>query len=138
MSKRKKGPTSTENFAGRIVNQCNRMGIEAFIFHKATTGSTYIRFGDQRMASIRLGDHPGRERYRYKFNVRKDMKHFFREEDNGIVRFYVPMTDLGFKQLMKLIKQRWEVSRDWPQQYEYNPKPDFDRINALKRRENVW
>lgn len=136
MRKTKRGPTQTENFAGRIVNGCKKLGIEAFIFHKATTGSTYIRFNDQRMASIRLGDHPGRERYRYKFNVRKDVSRFKQEDDNGIIRFYVPMTNTGFFIIMKLIKQRWDISRDWPQRFEYNPKPDFSkkRVNPV----NVW
>lgn len=37
--------------------------------HVAQTGSTYLKFRDRRLGGIRIADHDGRRRYRYKWNV---------------------------------------------------------------------
>jgi hypothetical protein len=43
---------------------------------------------DERLGSIRIADHNGRSRYRYKYNIRFDIKRSYEEIDRGIKRFY--------------------------------------------------
>lgn len=58
--------------AERIISELKQKGVEAYIWHVAGSGSTYIRFEDNRIGSVRLADHKGREHLKYKFNVRTD------------------------------------------------------------------
>ena len=60
------------DIANKLLWELKRVSIKAYIWHKATTGSCYIRFKDNRIGSIRIGDHPGREHLKYKFNIRTD------------------------------------------------------------------
>lgn len=41
----------------------------AIKWHKANTGSYYIKFKDTRLGSIRISDHDSRTRYRYTYEV---------------------------------------------------------------------
>ena len=60
--------------ANKIIAELQKEGVTAYLWHKATTGSVYVRFEDPRIGSIRIGNHNGRDQYQYKFNVRSDMK----------------------------------------------------------------
>ena len=42
---------------------------EPYIYHKALTGSVYIKFPHWGLGSIRIGDHPGRNKYTYRWRV---------------------------------------------------------------------
>lgn len=44
----------------------------AYLYHEATTGSIYIKFPHWGLGSIRIGDHPGRKCYAYRWRVRTD------------------------------------------------------------------
>lgn len=66
-------------------------GIETYIYHVATTGSVYVKFTDERLRSIRIGNHNGRSKYRYKWNLRSDVKRHYTENDRGATRFYFNM-----------------------------------------------
>jgi hypothetical protein len=44
-------------------------GHGAYLFHSAATGSQYVKFSDPRIGSLRVADHTGREKYRYKWNL---------------------------------------------------------------------
>lgn len=51
----------------------------AYIYHEATTGSIYIKFPHWGLGSIRIGDHPGKQKYRYRWRIRADVpKSYFR------------------------------------------------------------
>ena len=64
-------------------------GIHSYIYHKAvTSNSVYVKFEDNRIGSIRLADHTGRGKYRYRFNVRSDIPESYTENDRGVLRYY--------------------------------------------------
>lgn len=44
------------------------------IWHRAATGSIYIKFPHWMLGSIRIGDHNKREKYKYRFEVRTDLE----------------------------------------------------------------
>lgn len=67
----------------------------AYIYHHATTGSTYVKFEDERIGSLRIADHPGRKRYRYRWNLITDgLDRPEKLNDRGINRWYYPAQDV--------------------------------------------
>lgn len=107
--------------ANKLVAQLNELGIESYIYHLATTGSIYIRFKDVRMCSIRLGDHPGKEKLKYKYNLRSDISHNHKRwlKDKDVWRFYLPLNQ--WKDIIPVLQERHKLIQTWPEsKYKYN------------------
>lgn len=94
-----------EQIAKDLIENLNNENLDAYIHHIAKTGSAYIKFKDERMGSIRIGDHDGRERYRYRFNLRSDISKRYVEEDRGIFRYYCPIHQINLL-LVDIMKRR--------------------------------
>lgn len=76
---------------------CDRLA-EFFIVHKycaTTTNSIYIKLDYGVANSIRVSDHNGIEKYKYKYNIRKDIEEKYDEVDGGYYRKYYPFRDIG-------------------------------------------
>jgi hypothetical protein len=56
--------------AETLLEKLSKWG--AYIYHEATTGSMYIKFPHWGLGSIRVGDHKGITKYRYRWRVRLD------------------------------------------------------------------
>jgi hypothetical protein len=67
--------------------------LEPYIFHKALTGSIYIKFKNENLRSLRIADHTGRKKYRYKWNLIIDGE-TREEKDRGIARYYYSDKDM--------------------------------------------
>jgi hypothetical protein len=102
---------SFKPLAQQLIKELNQHDLGAYLWSAATTGSCYIRFADSRMCSIRIGDHDGREKYKYKFNLRSDISKAYSEKDNGIIRFYFPINDTAG--LMAEVLKRKEAVMTW-------------------------
>jgi hypothetical protein len=105
-----------------IIDLLEMKGVPAYVHCEATTSSVYIRFADPRNASIRIGDHDGKSRYRYKWNVRTDKK--FRKRgrfgwmvDRGIWRYYTTADRID--EMVLLIAKRADLAKTWPKEYDY-------------------
>ena len=72
-----------------VLSELKPLG--AYIFHKAKTDSVYVKFEDKRIGSLRIGDHDGREKYKYRWNLRSDMVTERVIKDNHVRRFYFPI-----------------------------------------------
>lgn len=107
--------TPIEHIANRLLKLLNREGLGAYIWHKATTKSCYIRFEDSRLGSIRIADHNGREKYQYKFNVRTDISRSYIDREKW--RFYYIPEDID--KCVERIKLRKEQTKNWEKKYEY-------------------
>ena len=103
-----------------IIEELAKKGIKAYIWHTATTGSVYIRFEDNRMCSVRIGDHNGKKQLRYKYNIRSDItaKNKGWIKDNEIWRFYLPV-DLWEELIPVLIQRNKDVQKWPPARYKY-------------------
>ena len=111
-----------KTIAENVVKMLNSLNIQCYIWHLATTGSVYIRFDDVRMGSIRIGDHPGREKLKYKWNIRLDkVKEGWRKDDTW--RYYVRHNN--WKNIIPFIQKRAEEVKQWKEaKYTYT-KPAF-------------
>ena len=108
-----------EAIGKKLVLELNEIGIEAYIWHIATTGSVYIRFGDQRMCSIRIGNHRGRNKLRYKYNLRSDINREQWKKDGDIWRFYLKLEN--WKSLIPVLMDRHNQIQNWSEsKYKYN------------------
>ena len=113
--------------ADQLVIALNKHKLGAYIYHKANTGSAYIRFENPNLCSVRIGDHDGIERYKYKFNLRRDLRTQGWQKEDGVWRYYA-----GFNHIDKLIEavlQTRELRKDATCQREYNQKK-FLKENA--------
>jgi len=61
-----------------------------YIYHVSKYDSIYIKFQNEKLRSIRLADHSGREKYKYKWNL-NIVGSQRKEEDRGVLRFYYPV-----------------------------------------------
>ena len=64
------------------------------IYHLANTGSCYYKFDDERLGNLRLADHSGKSKYKYRWNLRLDLKKSETFKDKGKNRFYYTLADL--------------------------------------------
>lgn len=51
----------------RLLIELHDLG--AWTYHVAQWGSTYIKFADPQLGSLRISDHQGREKYAYRWNL---------------------------------------------------------------------
>ena len=64
--------------------------LNPYIYHESKNDSIYIKFENENIRTIRLADHRGIEKYKYKWNLH--ICGIKREEfDNGVKRFYYPV-----------------------------------------------
>ena len=62
---------------------------QPYLYHVALTGSAYIKFPHWGLGSIRVADHKGREKYRYRWNVdtrKSQWGTYKRFKDRGTLR----------------------------------------------------
>lgn len=86
------GKSFTRQLASRVLQDLEHLGAYVYCYAKASS-SVYIKFNDSRLRSLRIGDHPGRSRYRYKWNLRTDVE-TSRDIDGGVNRYYYHVADI--------------------------------------------
>lgn len=109
-----------ESIANKIVCELKEANVESYIWHVANTGSVYIRFKDPRMCSIRIGDHNGRDKLKYKYNLRNDLrlKKGKWVKDNNIWRYYSPLEK--WRELIPMLVDRKKKLENWEgKKYDY-------------------
>lgn len=97
--------------AHNLVDLLNMEGIPAYISNQAQTGSAYIRIKDcDTCRQLRISDHPGRPKYRYKFNLILSQLGVRSEEDDGITRHYYGVDSI--EQLVVDLKHEYESRKN--------------------------
>lgn len=61
-----------------------------YVYHISKYDSIYIKFENEQLRTIRLADHSGRVKYKYKWNLNIVGSKLV-EDDRGVVRFYYPV-----------------------------------------------
>ena len=86
---------SREFLQEELIFLLDEAGLEPILHCEAvTTDSFYIKFKDERLRSLRVGDHGGKKKYRYKWNLRLDMHKFEKTVKKGAVRYFYPIDQL--------------------------------------------
>jgi hypothetical protein len=93
------------------------------VYQSRHTGSTYIKFDDDRIGSLRVSDHPGRPKYRYRWNLLTAGEDGIREVQDGPVRrFFYPASIQHM---------------DWMIQHIRRYKASVDRSDAMRTHEVI-
>jgi len=82
----------TQLVIGCLLDELEDLGI--WIYHVSQHGSVYLKFEDESLRSIRVADHPGRQKYRYKWNLDLKDSKSKKVNDRGIVRNYYGIMDV--------------------------------------------
>lgn len=80
----------------KLILSTEEMG--SYIYHVSSWNSVYIKFKSPLMRSIRVSDHPGRRKYRYKWNLVNKYSGKKLIVDRGYNRYFY-----SFKDIDKLI-----------------------------------
>lgn len=76
-----------------VLGAMERVGLEPYVYVLALSGSCYIRFTEPRLRSLRIGDHNGRVKYKYKWNLRADCGNYVEKVEDGVKRFFYPILE---------------------------------------------
>lgn len=86
-------PASTDEVVNRLLRELADLGI--YVHNEAvTTSSRYLKFEDDRIGSIRVGDHPGKKKYGYRWNILLGSDGTRTEIDRGKKRWYYHASDI--------------------------------------------
>lgn len=77
-------------FECNVLGALKRASLEPRVYCLAISGSCYIKFAESRLCSLRIGNHKGIKKYRYKWNLRFDCKVYTKKNEDGVNRFYYP------------------------------------------------
>lgn len=82
----------------------------AYMYHEATTGSMYIKFPHWGLGSIRIGDHRGIGKYKYRWRVRTDMdknySKMFQQEKTLVTEVGIDKIDFLIHEFQEQAKSR--------------------------------
>lgn len=79
------------NLRDQVLKELKTLG--AYQYYSAASGSQYVKFKDPRLGSVRIGDHRGKEKYRYKWNlIAGGIRRSF--WDGNCLRYYFPIDEL--------------------------------------------
>lgn len=65
--------------------------LEPYKYHVSLNGSTYIKFDNANIGSLRISDHKEREKYGYRWNLRFDIKEKRIVDDRKYKQYYYPL-----------------------------------------------
>ena len=91
---------TTRNIVETLLRELK--SISPYIYHVSRWNSVYLKFQDKRLGSVRIGDHSGREKYRYKWNIEIGGETRIEYHD-GVKRFY--FADSNIPSFISRIKQ---------------------------------
>lgn len=89
----------------KVMEELEEFG--PYIYHEATTGSTYMKFNTDSLRSLRISNHEGRKKYKYKWNLYINDDHFDRRiSDGGVIRYFYHIDDLD-----EMLKHMYNYAR---------------------------
>lgn len=85
---------TTSDVTGRLLSELSDLGL--YVANQSiTTNSFYLKFADDRMGSVRVGDHKGKQKYAYRWNIWTDgIERSYKQVDRGINRWHYLVSDL--------------------------------------------
>lgn len=98
----------------QVLRRLKALG--ANLYHVSKFDSIYIRFRNKKLRSLRIADHDGREKYKYKWNlvIHGETR---TEVDKGIIRNYFNIEDIDMliEELMTISEKldSWNEFEAW-------------------------
>ena len=88
-----------------LISELKRLGFSIMRYHSMSTNSVHIKIDSGIAHSIRLSDHEGKKRLKYRYNVltNSKKKNPHRIKEGRLNRYYFPPTKDGLDILVGLI-----------------------------------
>lgn len=90
-----------------IMKMLYDAGLKPIFHKKAMSGSFYIKFGANIGGSLRIGNHPQRSRYAYRWNLREDIGNQYSKIKLDHFCHYYPFSDFE-RMVGDMIKEKNE------------------------------
>lgn len=109
-----------KQIAEDLILNLNDLDIECYIYYESRLkNSYYIRFEDARIGSIRISDHNGRDKYRYKYNIRADLNTTGQwQKIDGKWSFFI--STKNWTKMVDIILERTDYLKQWNSKTTYN------------------
>ena len=101
-----------KEIANLIIEELKKYDFVISTYYSYSTSSIYIKLDYGVANGIRIADHKGKKKYKYRYNVVNDLQKDYSEIDEGYERFYFRTTSI--KDLVAKI-----VSDKQAKQYKY-------------------
>jgi hypothetical protein len=102
-----------ETIANKLMVELKDSGIDCYLWDVSKGGSTYIRFVDPRMCTVRIANHDGINKFKCKYNIRTDLGLRDKKwiKDGDIWRLFMPLN--MWKDLISMLIERYNEVQCW-------------------------
>lgn len=118
----------TKLLAEYIVNELKRRGYVILYYEAKTSNSIYLKIDYGVGKSIRISDHEGIGKLKYKYNVRTDKTEYEEYTEDRVKRFFYPIFELD-----KLLNQ---IDRTKKEMLETYGESNYKKIMQKEKEEN--
>lgn len=91
-----------EEIFKQIVEELKKYDFIISTYHSCTTNSVYIKLDYGLANGIRIADHRGKKKYKYRYNVMNDLKEDYMAIDDGFERYYFMPSNIK-KMILKIV-----------------------------------
>ena len=125
----RKSEHDMEEVFKEIVKELKKHDFIISTYHSYTTSSIYIKLDYGVANGIRIADHKGKKKYKYRYNVMNDLEADYREKDCGFERFYYRP-----KHIKKMINQ---IIKDKENKIERYGIKNYLKYMEIEKKEKV-
>lgn len=120
----------------RIVEELKKYNFVISTYHSYTTSSIYIKLDYGVANGIRIADHKGKKKYKYRYNVMNDLEADYMEKDGGYERFYYRPKHIG-KMINKIVTDKEEKMKKYGigNYLKYMKKESHSKVNQRFKEE---
>lgn len=114
-----------------VVDECMREGIVVMRYDSITTNSVYLKFDDGVLGSMRISDHKGKKRLKYKYNL--TLGSYRKKHTEGChTRWYAPFRDIEILWQQVVDNRDTIIDRYGPYLYQDFMKKNRDTADRTK------
>ena len=121
-----------EDVFKQIIEELKKHDFVISTYHSYTTSSIYIKLDYGVANGIRIADHRGKKKYKYRYNVMNDLERDYSEVDGGYERFYYRPKHI--KKLVKKIVKDKELKLTRYGQANYLKYMEIEKEKKVNRR----
>lgn len=77
-----------EELFNQIIKELKKYDFVISTYHSYSTSSIYIKLDYGLANGIRIADHKGKKKYKYRYNVMNDLEKDYKTIDRGFERYY--------------------------------------------------
>jgi len=121
-----------EEIFKKIIEELKKYDFVISTYHSYTTSSIYIKLDYGVANGIRIADHKGKKKYKYRYNVMKDIEADYKEKDCGYERLYY--RPVHIKKMVKKIVEDKKTKKQKYGEANYQKYMDIEKYSKVNQR----